>query len=62
MKYTVAEIERIARCAGKLAMGRTNRKVTSVDKANVLACSRLWRKTVTRVFKVRLCIQCHAIG
>lgn len=27
------------------------KKLTSVDKANVLACSRLWRKTVTRVIK-----------
>eukprot|EP00035_Acanthoeca_spectabilis_P022614 m.444754 g.444754 ORF g.444754 m.444754 type:complete len:362 (+) comp19141_c0_seq1:40-1125(+) len=48
MVYTVPEIERIARCAGKIAMGR-RKKLTSVDKANVLACSRLWRKTVTRV-------------
>ena len=43
--YTVAEIERIARVAFQSA--RT--KVTSVDKANVLETSRLWRETVTRV-------------
>lgn len=47
-KYTVAEIERVARRA--FALARTRRKhVTSVDKANVLETSRLWRETVTRV-------------
>jgi 3-isopropylmalate dehydrogenase len=43
--YTVGEIERIARVAFRLA----RRKVTSVDKANVLETSRLWRKTVVGV-------------
>jgi 3-isopropylmalate dehydrogenase len=43
--YTVDEIERIAR----VAFGLARRKVTSVDKANVLETSRLWRKTVERV-------------
>jgi 3-isopropylmalate dehydrogenase len=43
--YSVAEIERIARVAFQSA--RT--KVTSVDKANVLETSRLWRETVTRL-------------
>ena len=43
--YSVSEIERIARVAFRSA--RT--KVTSVDKANVLETSRLWRETVTRV-------------
>jgi 3-isopropylmalate dehydrogenase len=43
--YTAAEIERISRTAFQAA--RT--KVTSVDKANVLETSRLWRETVTRV-------------
>ncbi len=43
--YTVGEIERIARVGFRSA--RT--KVTSVDKANVLETSRLWRETVTRV-------------
>jgi 3-isopropylmalate dehydrogenase len=43
--YTEGEIERIAR----VAFGLARRKVTSVDKANVLETSRLWRKTVERV-------------
>jgi 3-isopropylmalate dehydrogenase len=43
--YSEPEIERIARVAFRLA----RRKVTSVDKANVLETSRLWRKVVTRV-------------
>jgi 3-isopropylmalate dehydrogenase len=43
--YTVEEIERIARTAFDAARSR----VTSVDKANVLETSRLWRETVTRV-------------
>ncbi|MBA2506150.1 MAG: 3-isopropylmalate dehydrogenase [Thermoleophilaceae bacterium] len=43
--YTVPEIERIAKVGFELA----RRKVTSVDKANVLETSRLWRETVTRV-------------
>jgi 3-isopropylmalate dehydrogenase len=43
--YTEDEIERIARVAFRLA----RRKITSVDKANVLETSRLWRKTVERV-------------
>jgi 3-isopropylmalate dehydrogenase len=43
--YSVGEIERIARIAFQSA--RT--KVTSVDKANVLETSRLWRETVTRL-------------
>jgi 3-isopropylmalate dehydrogenase len=48
MRYSEPEIERIARVAFELARTR-RRKVTSVDKANVLECSRLWRETVTRV-------------
>jgi 3-isopropylmalate dehydrogenase len=43
--YTEAEIERIARTAFEAARSR----VTSVDKANVLETSRLWREVVTRV-------------
>jgi 3-isopropylmalate dehydrogenase len=50
MRYTEPEIERIARVAFELARSR-RRKVTSVDKANVLDCSRLWREVVTRVAK-----------
>src|SRR5437764_4024051 len=48
MRYSEAEIERIAHVAFELAPCR-RRKVTSVDKANVLDCSRLWRDVVTRV-------------
>lgn len=44
-KYYVSEIERIARLAFKIARTRRN-KVVSVDKANVLETSRLWRETV----------------
>ena len=43
--YSVAEIERITR----VAFGLARRKVTSVDKANILETSRLWRATVERV-------------
>lgn len=50
MRYGEDEIERIARVAFDLAMKR-KRKVLSVDKANVLECSRLWREVVTRVGK-----------
>ena len=49
-KYSVAEVERIARVAFDLAMKR-NKKLTSVDKANVLESSRLWRQTVIEVSK-----------
>ena len=48
MAYTTLEIERIVRCAALAARMRRN-KVTSVDKANVLEVSRLWRSTVDRV-------------
>jgi 3-isopropylmalate dehydrogenase len=48
MRYGESEIERIARVAFELA--RTRRKrVLSIDKANVLECSRLWREVVTRM-------------
>lgn len=46
--YTVEEIERVTRVACKLAMGR-RKQVMSVDKANVLETSRLWRATVERL-------------
>ena len=46
--YTVPEIERITRVACDLARNRSGR-LTSVDKANVLETSRLWRATVSRV-------------
>ncbi|PYO71162.1 MAG: 3-isopropylmalate dehydrogenase [Gemmatimonadetes bacterium] len=48
LAYTAAEIERVARVAFEAARGR-RRLVTSVDKANVLEVSQLWRETVTRV-------------
>jgi 3-isopropylmalate dehydrogenase len=48
MRYSVGEIERIVRTAGDAARTRRG-KVTSVDKANVLAVSRLWRTTADRI-------------
>lgn len=48
MRYTEAEITRIARYAFELARER-RQLVTSVDKANVLSCSRLWRRVVDKV-------------
>jgi 3-isopropylmalate dehydrogenase len=50
MRYSEPEIERIARVAFELARGR-RKKLLSVDKSNVLECSRLWREVVTRVGK-----------
>lgn len=47
-EYTVNEIERIVRVAANLAAGR-RRKLCSVDKANVLETSRLWRDTTDRL-------------
>jgi 3-isopropylmalate dehydrogenase len=47
-RYTVEEIERVVRLAASLALNR-RRKLTSVDKANVLETSRLWRSTVERI-------------
>jgi 3-isopropylmalate dehydrogenase len=48
--YTVAEVERIVRAAAKLARQR-RRKLVSIDKANVLETSRLWREVTTRVMR-----------
>jgi 3-isopropylmalate dehydrogenase len=48
MRYSVDEVERVARVAFESARLRKN-KVTSVDKANVLETSRLWRETVEKV-------------
>jgi 3-isopropylmalate dehydrogenase len=48
MRYSAGEIDRIARVAFEQARLRRG-KVTSVDKANVLATSRLWRERVTRL-------------
>lgn len=50
MRYTEASIQRIAKVAFDLAR-RRRKNVLSVDKANVLACSRLWREVVTNVAK-----------
>ena len=48
MRYTVDEVTRVARVAFSLAQNR-RKKLTSVDKANVLECSQLWRATVDRL-------------
>jgi 3-isopropylmalate dehydrogenase len=47
-RYTVEEIERVVRLAARLALGR-RRKLCSIDKANVLETSRLWRSVVERI-------------
>lgn len=48
LRYSAGEVRRIARTAFELARGR-GRHVTSIDKANVLEASRLWRDTVDEV-------------
>lgn len=48
MYYTRDEVERVANVAFRAAQGR-RKKLTSVDKANVLAAMRLWRRTVVEV-------------
>jgi 3-isopropylmalate dehydrogenase len=48
--YTAAEIERIVRTAARLARAR-RRRLTSIDKANVLETSRLWRAVCQRVIE-----------
>lgn len=50
MQYSVKEVERIARSAFEIAMKRS-KKLTSVDKANVLDSSKLWRTVVEDVAK-----------
>ncbi|WHH57316.1 3-isopropylmalate dehydrogenase [Petroclostridium sp. X23] len=50
MKYSVGEIERITRVAFEIAMKR-NKNIVSVDKANILENSRLWREVVEKVAK-----------
>jgi 3-isopropylmalate dehydrogenase len=47
-RYSVVEIERVVRLAANLARAR-RKKMTSVDKANVLETSRLWRSTVNQI-------------
>jgi len=48
MRYSEPEIERIARVAFQVARTR-RRRLLSIDKSNVLECSRLWREVVTRI-------------
>jgi len=48
MRYTIDQVRRVARVAFRAAQGRRG-KVASVDKANVLASMRLWRRTVNEV-------------
>jgi 3-isopropylmalate dehydrogenase len=48
--YTVEEVERIVRVAGRLARQR-RRKLVSIDKSNVLETSRLWREVTTWVMR-----------
>jgi 3-isopropylmalate dehydrogenase len=50
MTYTESEVQRVAHVAFSLSRMRRS-KVTSIDKANVLECSRLWRQTVNEVAK-----------
>lgn len=49
LKYSEKEIERIGRVGFELAMKRKRKKVTSVDKANVIETSRLWRETMHKL-------------
>ncbi len=49
-EYTTLEIERIVRTAARLARER-RRRLTSIDKSNVLETSRLWREVTTRVMR-----------
>ncbi|MGI6376544.1 MAG: 3-isopropylmalate dehydrogenase [Anaerolineae bacterium] len=58
MIYTRAEIERVLHAAFRLARLRRH-KVTSVDKANVLESSRLWRETATAVAKAYPDVACE---
>ncbi|MGH8148790.1 MAG: 3-isopropylmalate dehydrogenase [Steroidobacteraceae bacterium] len=48
--YTASEIERVTRAAARLARTR-RRKLTSIDKSNVLETSRLWREVCSRVMR-----------
>lgn len=56
--YSVPEVERIAKLAFETAKLRRG-KVTSVDKSNVLATSRLWRRTVEKVAKAYPEVECN---
>ncbi len=56
--YSVMEVERIARVAFETARKR-RKKVTSIDKANVLETSRLWRETVHRIAEEYPDVECN---
>ena len=60
MRYNESEIRRVVRLAFELARGR-RRKVTSVDKANVLASSRLWREVTHEVAADYPDVECEDI-
>jgi 3-isopropylmalate dehydrogenase len=49
--YSEREVERVAKIAFKIASTRPRKKITSIDKANVLESSRLWRATVAKTAK-----------
>ena len=49
LPYSAGEVRRVVRAACRIARTRPRRKVTSVDKANVLETSRLWREVATEV-------------
>ena len=49
-QYSESEVQRITKFAIDIALKR-NKHITSVDKANVLECSQLWRQTVDRVMQ-----------
>lgn len=57
MTYSMKEIERVARFAFKAAQKR-HKKVASIDKANVLMCSKLWREVVTEIAKDYPDVEC----
>lgn len=50
LRYSISEVERIVKKAFEIAMVR-NKKLTSVDKANILNSSQLWRSVVERIAK-----------
>ena len=50
MQYSESEVQRITKFAIDIALKR-NKHITSVDKANVLECSQLWRQTVDRIMQ-----------